>query len=173
MMMKALEAGGMKAVYSSRRDEELNRIWGEADYLPNDAYYELEAEDYLSGKLEEKYPNCLIKCLYGGLLRFPPGEYRVVFMRRPVEEIRMSLLAFFGDDQAVRQTPNFDKLMEGVIAILRDRKSFLTVDVVNYHDMVSNPEKTLSSLSWPIDVKAASLIPRKENARFTSEGASA
>lgn len=168
MLMRALEAGGLEAVYSTRRDEEMNRRWGEPDYLPNDSYYELDAEDYLRGDLEKRYDGKLVKCLWGGALRLPPGDYRIVFMRRPAAEIRMSLMAFFGSDAAARQFSDLDKAMDGVVDILRDRKSFRSVDVLHYNDVVADPRQALASLNWPIDVEKAAKIPCREKARFSA-----
>jgi len=167
MAMEALEAGGLEAVYSTKRDAEMNARWGEADYLPNDRYYELDAEDYLRGDLAQRYDGKLIKCLWGGVLRLPPGDYRVVFMRRSAEEIRVSLMAFFGSDHAARQFPDLDKTMDGVIGILRDRRSFHSVDVLHYTDVLADPRQALASLNWPIDVDKAASIPRREKARFS------
>lgn len=168
MMMRALEAGGLEAVYSTKRDTEMNARWGDPDYLPNDSYYELDAEDYLRGDLEQRYPGKLVKCLWGGVLRLPPGDYRVVFMRRPAAEIRVSLLAFFGSDYAARQFPDLDKAMDGVIEILRDRRSFRSVDVLQYRDVLSDPVAAFASLQWPIDVAKAAAVPQAEKARFSA-----
>jgi hypothetical protein len=169
MMMRALEAGGLDAVYSTKRDSEMNARWGQPDYLPNDSYYELDGDDYLRGGLEQRYPGKLVKCLWGGVLRLPPGDYRVVFMRRPAAEIRVSLLAFFGSDYAATQFPDLDKAMDGVIDILRDRRSFRSVDVLHYKDVLANPRKAFASLNWPIDVKKAAAIPSRDKARFVTE----
>lgn len=170
MMMQSLEAGGMEAVYSRKRDADMNARWGEPDYRPNDNYYELDADDYLRGDMAERYAGKLIKCLWGGALRLPPVNdgYRIIFMRRPVEEIRVSLLAFFGSDNAATQFPDFDRMMDTVIAILSDRRSVHTLDVVQYHDMLRAPEETLTVLDWPIDVKRAAAVPVREKARFAN-----
>lgn len=169
MMMRALEAGGLEAVYSVRRDEEMNARWGDADYKPNDSYYELDGQDYLRGDLGTRHDSKLVKCLWGGILRLPPGDYRVAFMRRPVAEIRISLLAFFGSDYAVSQFFDFDKAMKGVVEILRDRKSFRSVAEIQYHDALADPLKVFRSLAddgWPIDPEKAAAIPQKSRARF-------
>jgi hypothetical protein len=169
MMMEALEAGGLEAVYSKRRDEEMNKRWGEADYKPNDRYYELDAEDYLRGDLEQRYDGKLVKCLWGGIVRLPPGEYRVVFMRRPADEIRMSLLAFFGSEAAaIQQLPSLDRTMDTVVSILKDRRSFKSVDVLWYKDVIDNPRETFASLNWPIDVEKAAAVPNRSRARFSA-----
>ncbi len=167
MMMEALEAGGLEAVYSLARNAEMNGRWGDADYVPNRNYYELSSEDYLKGNLQHLHDGKLVKCLWGGAMRLPPGEYRLVFMRRPVMEIRASLMAFFGDDRALRGLGDFDAMMDSAIDILRDRRSFKTVDVVQYHDMLDRPAETLAALNWPIDVAKAAAIPNRNVARYT------
>ena len=168
MMMRAMEAGGLEAVYSKRRDDEMNARWGDADYKPNDNYYELEDEDYSRGEFESRYSGKLIKCLWGGALRLPPGDYRIVFMRRPAAEIQMSLLAAFGTDSAATQYSDFDRAMDAVVEILRDRRSFRSVDVLNYRDVLERPKESLASLNWPIDVEAAAAIPCIGRARFSN-----
>lgn len=168
MMMGALEAGGLEVAYSTDRNREMNEKWGQPDYLPNDNYYELGADDYSRGDLAERFAGKAVKCLWGGVLRLPVGEYRVVFMRRPVAEIHISLLAFFGNDYAASRYPDFDKLMDTVVEVLRDRRSMKTVDVVQYHDMIRDPVKTLTDLNWPIDVKRAAKVPQRHRARFAS-----
>lgn len=169
MMMQALEAGGLEAAYSMRRDEEMNARWGDADYKPNDNYYELDAEDYLRGDLSERYDGKLVKCLWGGTLRLAPGDYRVVFMRRPASEIRVSLMAFFGSDYAAAQMPDLDGMMSAAVAVLRDRRSFRSVDEVRYHDVLADPLKVFRGLAengWPIDPENAAAVPSHSKARF-------
>lgn len=171
MMMQALEAGGLEAVYSKRRDEDMNARWGDADYVPNDSYYELDGEDYMRGDLEQRYEGKLVKCLSGGVIRLPPGDYRVVFMRRPAKEIRISLLAFFGSDYAATQFPDLDRAMDNVVAVLKDRKSFRSVNEIQYHDVLADPLKAFRDLAysgWPIDPEKAAAIPQVSKARFVN-----
>jgi hypothetical protein len=170
MMMEALEAGGLEAAYSQKRDAAMNARWGQPDYLPNDRYYELDGDDYLRGGLAERYAGKLVKCLWGGIIRLPPCDARIVFMRRPAAEIRVSLLAFFGTDYAATQFPDLDKAMDGIVDVLRDRKSFRSVDVVDYHDVLRNPKavfRALAGKGWPIDASKAAAVPTREKARFT------
>jgi hypothetical protein len=101
----------------------------------------------------------------------PPTDTRIVFMRRPVAEIRISLLAFFGSYQAA-ETPDFDGLMNTVVAILRDRTSFQSVDVVQYHDVLRDPRAVFDDLAakgWPIDPAKAAAIPDARKARFSGD----
>jgi hypothetical protein len=171
MMMQSLEAGGLEAVYSKRRDEEMNARWGDADYKPNDGYYELDGEDYIRGDLEARYEGKLVKCLSGGALRLSPGDYRIVFMRRPAAEIRVSLLAFFGSDSAASQFCDLDRAMDSAVAVLRDRRSFRSVDEVQYHDVLADPLAVFRGLAergWPIDPDKAAAVPQVSKARFVN-----
>ena len=172
MMMEALEAGGLEAVYSGARDQRMNDRWGEPDathpYVPNERYYELDNEDYRKPEFPKPYEGKLIKCLWGGITRLPVGEYRVVFMRRPRNEIRTSLIAFFGNSMPVVDDPGFDANMDRVVSILRDRASFKSVDEVWYADVLAEPEKVFRSLDWPIDPVKAASIPEARRARFSA-----
>jgi hypothetical protein len=170
MMMRALEAGGMDAAYSAERDARMNAHFGEPDYRPNDKYYELEWSDYRRGDLGERYAGRLIKCLYGGMLRMPPTDCRVVFMRRPANEIRSSLIAFFGDAHAAKD-PDLDRMLELTLAVLRDRKSFRSVHDFWYADVVANPYAAFAQLAkdgWPINARKAAKIPNAAQVRFAN-----
>lgn len=170
MMMQALESGGMRAVYSAQRDERMNRRWGDPDYKPNEHYYELEAEDYQDASFPSAYEGKLIKCLWGGMLRLRPvTKYRVIFMRRGAQEIRRSLTAFFGQPTKSAQDVNFQKRLDNVASILRDRRSVLSVHEVQYVDVVSNPFpvfKMLANEGWLIDPEKSAQIPHRSRMRF-------
>lgn len=172
MCMKALEAGGMEVARSRDRDRRMNDRWGEADspnpYVPNDEYYELDSEDYRKPDFPKPYEGKLIKCLWGGITRLPVGEYRVVFMRRPRAEIQTSLIAFFGHSMPVVDAPDFDQLMDRIVSILRDRRSFRTVDEVWYGDVLADPVSVFRSLDWPIDPVKAASVPERSKARFAA-----
>jgi hypothetical protein len=171
MMMQALEAGGMQAAYSQRRDNDMNARWGEPGYKPNDNYYELDAADYRQD-LASIYDGKLVKCLAGGLIRMAPSQsrYRIVFMRRPVAEIRTSLTAFFGTSEPAA-SPDFDAWMDRVVAVMRDRRSVAGIDEVQYHDVLRDPLSVFERLAvrgWPIDPAKAEKIPTRAKARFAN-----
>lgn len=172
MMMKALEAGGLTAAYSSERDARMNRQWGDVDkpggYVPNDGYYELDPDDYQAKDFPAAYEGKLIKCLWGGILRLPPGEYRLIFMRRAAREIRTSLLAFFGQPHHFAERPDFDAQMDKIIAIARDRRSFLSVDEIQYLDALMKPEEVFAGLGWPIDPEKAAAVPDANKRRYAA-----
>ena len=166
-MMKCIEAGGMRVAYSERRDAEMNTRWGEADYVPNKAYYELEQSDYLEGNLAERFEGMVIKCLWGGALRLPPpGPYHFIVMRRPSKEIRTSLISAFGADTPASIFPDLDKTLDDFERCLIDRRSTLSLNRIEYHDIIERPLETLQKLDWPIDATAASKVPIKTKARY-------
>lgn len=172
MMMRALEAGGLEAAYSKDRDARMNSKWGEKDvpdgYVPNDSYYELDPENYQSNEFPYAYEGKLIKCLWGGILRLPPAEYRIIFMRRNVQEIRRSLIAFFGRPHPYASRYDFDAQMDRIVDVMRDRDSVKTIDVVNYDDVIERPVEVLSGLNWPIDENKASWNVKPDKKRQTS-----
>jgi len=171
-MMESLEAGGMEAVYSAQRDERMNKKWGDPDYKPNERYYELEAEDYQDASFPSAYEGKLIKCLWGGMLRIRPvTEYRVIFMRRDTKAIQRSLTAFFGQPTEQAQSVNFQRQLDNVVAILRDRRSVVSVHEIQYTDVVSNPLPVFEMLAnegWPIDPEKSAEIPQARKMRFSA-----
>ncbi len=170
MMMEALIAGGLSPAYSPTRDHQLNAKWGDPDvgYTPNTAYYELDGETYNDPNFPSMFEGRVLKCLYGGLERLKVGSYRCVFMRRPHEEIKTSCLAAFGTIPPLAAASDFDLYIETLIARVRDRRSFLSVDEVWYADVLADPVGAFTRLDWPIDAIKASAIPQTTKARFSA-----
>jgi len=170
MMMRALEAGGLVVAKDTARTEAMNARWGEVDrpnaYLPNDDYYELLAEPHLNPEFPAAFDGKLVKVMYGGVIKLPPWNYRVVFMRRPARDIQISMLAAFDDASAICWRENFDSQIQRIISILRDRRSFLSVDEVWYDEVLADPRKVLAALGWPIDVEGAAQVPNATEKRF-------
>ena len=163
----------MTAAYSTARDEKMNKRWGAADYRPNENYYELDPEDYRDKDFPAAYEGKLIKSLWGGMLRLRPvTEYRVIFMRRQQKAIVTSLKAFFGQATRHSQSETFQRSMDDVVAILRDRRSVLSVNEVWYEDVIAQPQSAFDRLAregWPIDSLKASMIPTKRLNRYGFE----
>jgi len=173
MMMRSLIAGGMDASFSRERDQRMNAMWGEADvpdgYVPNEDYYELDTADYQAHDFPAQFEGKLIKCLWGAVDRMLPTlRYRIIFMRRPTEEIRASMIAAFGMQEETAD-PHFEKRLRRVIDCLRDRRSVLSVDEVWLGDVMKNPVATFKRLrnhGWPVDPDAAASVPNRLNIRF-------
>lgn len=175
MMMEALIAGGMDAVYCEKRAKTMNDKWGEDDkvhgYQPNKEYYELNTNDYKALYFPQGFEGKLIKCLWRGAAVVNVGEYRLIFMRRPREDIERSLIAVFGRANPVVKMPSFDASLDNLVETIRDRRSFLSVDEVWYRDVVKHPLAVFQHLKkqgWPIDPVKAAAIPTASKVRYTA-----
>lgn len=173
MMMKALEEGGMDAVYRQSRDVMKNRFADE-QYDPNiGGLYELEKRDYRALDFPRGYEGKLIKALNLAIPRMNvmPDGIRVVFMRRDPEEIRQSYLAFFN-----RNLSNVEKLnqnMENVLACIRNRRDVLSLDIFWYRKVIEEPLRHFQSLmdhGWPVDPSLAAGVVDPQYCRYRIEG---
>lgn len=159
MMMKALEAGGLEAVYNKDRDK-MNDQFGDADYKINEGgFYELTRQDYMHPDFPDNHNGKLVKCLWGGMIHLKASENikNVIFMRRPIDEIARSYEAAFEypHPEAIPELSlKLDKV-QGILSMRRDVK----LHVVQYHDVLVDPIKVFDALDWPIDsVKAAMVV---------------
>lgn len=168
MMMQALQAGGLEAVYADRSF--LNKRHGDEHYTPNEEYYELKRENYLQPGFPRMYEGKLLKVLMGGLPKLVAGDYKIVFMLRDFEEIRQSYEAFF-DAQPKLDEETYQQRVEDTLGIMRQRKD-VYVQPMQYRDVLEEPELAFGVLrgnGWPIDEFAAAGIVDPNKQRFRSE----
>lgn len=169
MMMRALMAGGMEGVYSTKRDE-LATSHADADYQPNpdNELFELESWQYRVAGFPAGYEGKLIKVvMHSRNMDVMPGGVKVVFMRRDPEEIRQSYMAFFRE----RRTPTVAEIEYEVglsLRQMRDRRSFDVVEL-GYRDVVADPGHWLRKLDWPFDLAKAASEVRPELLRYKRE----
>lgn len=173
-MMAALIAGGMNAAWSKERDQ-LAASYADGSYHPNKAgLYEVQLSEYGLVDFPLQYQGKLIKVMSWGLdgLAVNPQGYRVVLMHRNTEEIRQSYEAFFSTPFRGDWLEQYEQRTRREIAILQNRNDVLSVDVVQYRQLINDPVAELNSLlvnNWPIDVaKAATAIDSKQY-RFRRE----
>lgn len=167
MMMEALIAGGMEAAYSEERTQKLNKRWGDDTYQPNDNYYELTLGAYGSPDFPAAYDGKLIKCLAHGLTKIPKCEARVVFMRRPRDEVYRSCVAAFGAVPGPVSS-DFDREMDCLVEAISDRRSVVSLDQVQYGDVLDDAPavfETLKDAGWPINPKLSATVPSKDKRR--------
>ena len=169
LMMRALETGGMKAVYSQNKDSRMDSKHGAE--VNRDGYYEMELEDYHADGYPSQFDGKMFKCLYGGILYLPPvRNYRIVFMRRPADQIKKSLLKAFGYRHTlVDDNKTFQKEMSRIVSCLRDRRAVRSVTEIWMKDLVQHPARELARVKndhWPIDVSKAAEIPDVNKMRF-------
>ena len=171
MMMRALEAGGLTAVFNPNRDR-MKEVYGDDKYVPNPAFYELSRSEYLRYGFPRGYEGKLIKCLWGGLPKLVVvGDYRVVFMLRDPEEIRQSYEAFFDAEAPMEVLNNYRQVMQDSIGLLNNRKD-TAVEVFQYRQVVKAPLphfERLAQAGWPIDPVRAAAVVDPELCRFRLE----
>lgn len=171
-MMKALQAGGMTAVYSTERDARLQEWYGDEHYQPNPEFMEMDLSELKAALLApEQMDGKLIKLLYEGLQHLPPYEYRILFMKRDPEEIRMSCFKFFNGripQGKMRQVlGDYENITNEIIASMRLRADVRSVTVLHHANVIRNPLSAFALLTtdgWPVDIcKAAAVIDGRKH----------
>lgn len=168
MMMRALVAGGMDAVFDASRDKWLEEKAADlAAYHPNpNGLYEVsnEQRDALFRRPRE-FDGKLIKqlCVYGWIdLPFWEGRYKVLLMLRDPDEIRESAQRFTGKDAAFLDDSGKPKLpftaevyRHIMIRALRQLRGRRDIDflAVKGTDVLREPVAAFNRIAlagWPI-----------------------
>ncbi len=173
MMMKCLIDGGINPVYSEKRESRM-RSGDKEDYELNpDGFWEVGQANYMQFGYTSTLPDeCCVKIQSIGLPILSSGEYKIVFMRRNPETIKISYIRAFGEIDFDKQYGDnwleyYEELTSGVIGIMRQRRDVDLIEV-NYNDVVNNPELEMNKLKdfgIPIDVNKAKLVPNTEYRR--------
>lgn len=159
MMMRALEAGGMPAVY----DQKL------AAKGPGTHDYELPKPVYRKLEFIRDYDAKLVKVLSFGIPLLPVGQYKIVFMLRDPASVLASATERF------RRRPGWSEawyrqFTEGRIAIAEIRPD-MDVTVLHYEKVLVAPTEAFQRLvddGWPINVPRASAIIDPSKCHFGS-----
>jgi hypothetical protein len=169
MMTRVCDLLGVKMVYTSEekkkiRDAKYKKLFGA--YHPNpEGFYEITdnpAENYLK-ILSEPYTGCKLIIPVNGLqlslLTLVPS--RVIFMKRPIDEIRESQEAFYNADPPSKEAIR-TLWAQQTIRLRRMQIPFVNV---NYRDVVNNPEKEIYRVAAfinapePMDAAISSIDP--------------
>lgn len=175
MMMEALIAGGIDGAWDEAKDERLRaKYLRENGVVPNERYFEFEKAEYSKPGFPAAYDGKVIKALYGAIPKLNASlQYRVIYMRRPQQEIVSSIASSLGP-RAVGNAgrTNFVSKQEQAVAWMQARPNqFLSVGEVWYREVLDSPEAVFQRLKehgWPIDIAKASAIPKKEKQRFVA-----
>ena len=171
MVMRCLEAGGMPVVYSGDH-EHLNTEFNTPDYVPNPNGFYAPPSDF---EAVNKYTGNAFKFDFRLLLTLPVGiKYNILFMKRNPDEIRASMSAFmpnqsWGVDAVILEL--YTLVIDAILEKVRERGD-ATVTVLNYSDVVSNPQKEFQKLvdaGWSFDVNKASVMVDESLYRFKLE----
>lgn len=149
MMMQVLQAGGVPIVYDNIRQPDVNNPKG---------YYELEGGKIINKIINgtfpfEKYKEKFIKITAFGLLYLPPGNYKIIYMERDIEEVldSMEKMANLVDENRQDTKDSFRKLNEKVKNELQQRPD-VKILFVNFNDMIMHPTKHIKRIHNFIDL---------------------
>lgn len=117
-----------------------------ADESNPKGYYELEGGKIINKLMDRtfpfnKYKGKFIKITAYGLKYLPPGNYKIIYSERNIEEILDSMEKMSGTKDENREETKkiFIKLNEMIKKQITDRKD-IEVLYVNYNNMLSNPK---------------------------------
>lgn len=168
-MMQALEAGGLETIKSERRDK-FNEKHSDELYKPNpEGLYEPTMKDMRAIGFPRWHDGKALKLVLIWLNSLAVHEYRVVFMRRNLEECRQSYEAAFGGKLSV---DTIGQRVDEAILTLRNRKDVKSLTLLSYRDVIREPFETFQALvsdGWPIDPNKATQIIDPELCRFRLE----
>jgi hypothetical protein len=148
MMMKMLEAGGLSPFTDNERTADEDNPKG---------YYEFErVKKMAEGDIDwvKNAPGKVVKVISYLLQHLPPDyEYKVIFMRRAMEEILASQKKMLinrgeptdkvSDDEL---TDLYEKHLEKTFNWLNQQKNFSYMEV-DYNQMIANPEPFLPQIT--------------------------
>lgn len=167
MMMKMLEAGGLKILTDNQREADANNPKG---------YYEFERVKQMKDGDLAWLPDAAGKVvkIVTGLITFLPSEYKykVIFMKRDLHEILSSQKKMLGrlgreddnipDDQMSKVYEEHLKQVKGWLV----RQPNIELMYVNYNAMVADPTESLQKvnefLGGGMDVKVMAGVVDKE-----------
>jgi len=196
MMMSALHSGrtdkSILDLLVAPEMERANPLFN--GYQPNpNGLYEVGLVAYMEAEFLRWIPDdCLIKIMYDGLPNLYPGDYKIIWMDRDVDEILASeaRLKRHADDIEKNKNekaidhesitkilpfcclrPYNQENADHVLAICGQRADF-DVMRVNYGDVLENPEREFKKLAdWgvPIDAEKAASVVNPTLYRMKSE----
>lgn len=171
MLMQACEAGGMRVVSNPSRARAIHIHDSHGYHVNPGDVYESTGRERQEPEWPRIHDGRVVKVVAPWLGDLAVHDYRVVVMRRDPVDIQQSYLAAFGiqgDPPGLRPDAIEAAVRESVRA-LRNRRDVREVREIWYDDVLSNPASELMSMSWPLDVLAASAIVDPEKQRFIGE----
>ena len=144
MLMQILEAGGVPMAFdTASRPPDDNNPKG---------YFELEGGKIINKLIENtfaltEYQGQFIKITAYGLKFLPPGNYKIIYSQRNIEEIldSMEKMAKVRDDSREETREVFVKLNRMIIKLIQERED-ADVLFVNYNEIVADPQKEIKKI---------------------------
>lgn len=113
----------------------------------------------------------VVKALRRSSLRFPPGDYAVILMRRDGEEARQSAQALFNRPLPAELAQRISDEMDETAALMRQRGDMRVLEVP-YRKVVESPVEwfvRIRDAGWPIDPAPAAAIVDPALCRYRRE----
>lgn len=161
LLMQILEAGGFPVVYDDKRKADIHNPKG---------YYEVEGGKIISslenGGIDFKqYFGKALKITSYGLVYLPPGNYKVIYIERDLNEIVLSM------DKMAESPIDRKEMAEALFKLnenskyLLDNSKDIKVLYIQHRNLFTNPDTELKKISefvGGIDIeKAKSVIDQK------------
>jgi hypothetical protein len=138
LMMQMLYLGGMRVAFDESRPPDENNPRG---------YYELAGGKIINRLIDstfdiEAYKGYVIKVTAYGLKFLPVSNYRIIYMRRNIDEVLKSMQKMGANINAGKDRMLFQKLDRFSLELMhsRDDMEYITV---NYRDLIDNPRKEM------------------------------
>ncbi|MFW6121739.1 MAG: sulfotransferase domain-containing protein, partial [Petrotogales bacterium] len=143
MLMQILYAGGIPVAFDKSRSPDQSNPKG---------YYELEGGKIINKLMDgefqlNKYKGLFIKITSYGLKYLPPGNYKIIYSERNIEEIldSMEKMADITDNKREETKKSFIKLNNMMKNNIRNRED-MEVLFVNYKDMLYQPSNNIKKI---------------------------
>ncbi|MCK5112031.1 MAG: sulfotransferase domain-containing protein [Thermoplasmatales archaeon] len=143
MVMQILLAGGAPVAFDNSRLTDQNNPKG---------YYELEGGKIINRLIDGTFPlneykGKLIKITSYGIKYLPPGNYKIIYSERNIEEIldSMEKMANIKDTNREETRESFIKLNSMIKNYIRDRED-VEVLLVNYNNILSDPSTNIKKI---------------------------
>ncbi|MHA1872493.1 MAG: sulfotransferase domain-containing protein [Candidatus Heimdallarchaeaceae archaeon] len=143
MIMQILKAGELPVSFDESRKPDNNNPKG---------YYELEGGKVINKLMDGSFPienfkGKVIKITAYGLKFLPPGNYKIIYSERNMEEILDSMEKMIGEEDHNREKTKetFEKLNNMIKKIIRERDD-IDVLLVNYNNILVNPRDNIEQI---------------------------
>ncbi len=142
MMMQVLYYGGMDVAFDRKRPPDEHNPKG---------YFELEGGKVINRLMDgtfpmEKYDEKVIKVTAYGLKFLPPGDYKIIYMVRELDEIMASMEKMAGKVDRDVEKPIFDRLNRYSIKLM-DKRDDIEYIIVKYNDVLKDAAKEIERVN--------------------------
>lgn len=142
MMMQILYYGGMDVAFDRKRQPDEHNPRG---------YFELEGGKIINRLMEgtfpmEKYDEKVIKITAYGLKFLPPGNYKIIYMLRDIDEIMASMQKMAGNVDKEVEKQVFERLNRYSIKLM-ERREDIEYLIVRYNDIIEDPEREIRRIN--------------------------